>query len=219
MPKLSGYDQFEGLHWETGSLRNAFAYQGVKTPHNDQPYSEALLLGISGGIAMGYFTFAYQGYDPMVQILTRNTFDPLQNIYDRLEIKTNIYQTASPDKGLKNLLAVLESGLPAIVYADVFSLPYNNLPVDEGMWGLLPILVFEYDDVNDTVKIADRARVPLTVTGEQLASARGRTKKNKYRLLTYGAPEPGNLESAVEAGIRNCIDLFTVPPPKGSKNN
>ncbi len=108
MPVLHDYDQFQGLHWETGSLRNFLAYQGITTPHTNQPYSEAMLFGISGGIAMGYFTFAYQGYDPMVRILTRNTFEPLETIYERLDIQSNVRQTANPDKGVSNLLDVLE---------------------------------------------------------------------------------------------------------------
>ena len=219
MPELTNYDQFQGLHWETGSLRNSLAYQGVVAPHTGQPYSEAMLLGISGGIVMGYFTFAYRGYDPQVQILTRNTFDPLQKIYERLEIQTNVHQTASPDKGVKNLMEVLAAGLPATVYADMFSLPYNTLPYDKGMWAMFPVLVYGFSESADLVSIADRSRVPLTVTGEELATARGRTKKNKYRLLILETPNPTKLQSAVKAGIRNCIQLFTQAPPKGSKNN
>ena len=210
MPKLSDYDQFQGLHWETGSLRNFLAYQGITAPHTDQPYSEAMLLGISGGIVMGYFTFAYQGYDPMVRILTRNTFDPLNRIYERLGIQSNVRQTASADKGIKNLLEVLEDGSPAIVFADMFSLPYNAAPHDEGMWVMLPILVYGYDENEDVVWIADRSRVPLTVTTEELASARGRTKKNKFRILTHEPPDESKLKSAVEEGIRECVQLLNL---------
>jgi hypothetical protein len=186
MPELSNYDQYQGLHWETGSLRNSLAYQG---------------------------------YDPQVQILTRNTFDPLRKIYERLDLQINIHQTASPDKGMNNLLEVLAAGTPAIVFADLFSLPYNALPYDKGMWAMLPILVYGYSESADLVSIADRARVPLTVSGKELAIARGRTKKNKYRLLTLEPPNPAKLQSAVKEGIRNCIQLFTQAPPKGSKNN
>jgi hypothetical protein len=219
MPKISDYDQFDGLHWETGSLRNYYAYQGVTAPHTGKPYSEAMLLGISGGIAMGYFTFAYEGYDPWVRLLTRNTFDPLDTIYTRLGITTNVRQTAKPEIGVKNLLEVLEGGSPAIVYADMFSLPYNAAPQDEGMWVMLPVLVYGYDEDEDAVWIADRSRSPLTVTIEELEVARGRTKKNKYRVLTHEPPKEGKLISAVEGGIRQCIAIFTQLPPKGSKNN
>jgi hypothetical protein len=219
MPILNDYDQFQGLHWETGSLRNFLAYRGISAPHTDQPFSEAMLLGISGGIAMGYFTFAYQGYDPQVQIITRNTFDPLKKIYKRLDIIRNVRQASNPGKGVINLVEVLQEGLPAIVIADMYSLPYNALPYDEGMWAMLPILVYGYDDSRDVVWIADRAKVPLTVTPDELANARARVKKTKFQIITFESPNPTRLQSAVQEGILECIQLFTEPPPKGSRNN
>jgi len=219
MPILSEYDQFQGLHWETGSLRNFLAYKSVLAPHTSQPYSEAMLLGISGGIVMGYYTFDYEGYDPMVRILTRNTFDPLETIYQRLDIKTTVQKTASPEKGVQNLVSELDAGSPAIIYADMFSLPYNALPHNEGMWAMLPILVYGYDQDDGVVWIADRSRSPITVTPEELANARRRTKQNKYRLVTHEPPNPDKLVSAVEEGLRDSVRYFTQPPPKGSKNN
>jgi hypothetical protein len=219
VPILEDYDEFQGLHWETGSLRNYLAYKGVTAPHTKQPFSEAMLLGVSGGIVMGYFTFDYEGLDPTVRILTRNTFNPLETIYERLAIKTTVIQTAKADKGVQNLLAVLDSGSPAIVVADMFSLPYNVLEYDEGMWAMLPILVYGYDQDINKVWIADRSERQLCVTIDELASARGRTKKNKFRLLVHEPPNPDNLEQVVIDGIRDCVNLFTQPPPKGSRNN
>ncbi|NTU62938.1 MAG: hypothetical protein HGB05_05930 [Chloroflexi bacterium] len=32
MPTLTRYRQFDGRHWETGSVHNALAYRGVKAP-------------------------------------------------------------------------------------------------------------------------------------------------------------------------------------------
>jgi hypothetical protein len=32
MAVLNDYDQFEGLHWEMGTLRNYLAYRGVRNP-------------------------------------------------------------------------------------------------------------------------------------------------------------------------------------------
>jgi hypothetical protein len=101
----------------------------------------------------------------------------------------------------------------------MFSLPYNALAPDEGMWAMLPILVYGFEQDRDIVWIADRAKMPLSVTIEELAVARSRTKKNKFRLQTHEPPNPNKLASAVEAGIRDCIQLFTEAPPKGSKHN
>ncbi len=127
MTVLQDYKQFAGLHWETGTVRNFLDYSGVTAPHTNEPYSEALLMGVSGGAVMGYFLFAYEGYDPMARILTRNTFDPLDRLLERPGVVQNRLHTSSADKGRANLVDTLNSGIPAIVWADLWSLPYNNL--------------------------------------------------------------------------------------------
>jgi hypothetical protein len=119
MPTLPNYKHFDGRHWETGTVQNYFAYMGVKAPHTGQPYSEAMLMGVSGGVLMGYFSFAYKGYDPHVAILSRNTINPLDTLLVRLGVVQHLLQTTDAKKGLKNLLDVLEEGSPAIVWADV----------------------------------------------------------------------------------------------------
>ncbi len=219
MTVLKDYDQFLGRHWETGSVSNYYAYRGVTAPHTGRPYSEALLMGVSGGIVMGYFSFAYEGYDPMANILTRNTFDPWDTMLGRLGVVQNVKQTGISETGVKNLEETLAEGLPAIVWADMFSLPYNALPHDEGMWGMQPVVVYGYDRDAGQAWIADRSSVPLRVTPDELDAARGRVKKFKNRLITLEPPDPDKLPAAVRKGIWDCIKLFTEAPPKGSKNN
>lgn len=219
MPLLKDFDQFEGLHWETGSLRNYFAHRGVTAPHTRQPFSEAMLLGISGGCVIGYFSFSYQGYDPQARILTRNTFNPMDTIFERLGIAQNIRQTTIPAKGRAALIDSLENGVPPIVFADMFSLPYNALSTDEPMWAMMPILIYGFDEDQDAVWISDRARVPLKITTEELERARARVKKYKFRQMTPDPPDPDKLPSAVRMGIWDTIKLYTEQPPKGSKNN
>lgn len=218
MTILAGYKSFTGRHWETGTVANYYAYRQVIAPHTSKPYSEALMLGVSGGIVMGYFSFAYKGYDPHTAILTRNTFDPMDTFLERLGIAQHIMQTNNPQTAIKNLIGTLESGLPAIVWTDVFSMPYNGMD-DAGMWQMYPILVYGYDEAEDIVHIADRSKVPLTVTTAQLETARGRVKIDKHRIITLGDPNPEKLASAVQKGIWDTIKLFTDKPPKGSKEN
>jgi hypothetical protein len=156
---------------------------------------------------------------PHVVILTRNTFDPLDTLLARLGIEQTVRQTPNPAKGVANLLDVLDDGLPAIVWADMYSLPYNALPQDAGMWGMMPVVVFGYDADGDAVAIADRARVPLTVTTAELAAARGRVKETRQRILTLDLPDPEKLPAAVLAGIWDCLKLYTEAPPKGARTN
>ena len=84
---------------------------------------------------------------------------------------------------------------------------------------MFPIVVYGYEEETDTVRIADRARVPLTVTVAELAAARARVKKIKFRLLSLDMPDPDKLPAAVQKGIWDCIKLYTEAPPRGSKRN
>ena len=218
MTVLEDYRQFDGSHWETGCIYNYFDYRGVRAPHTGKPYSEALLLGVSGGIVMGYFSFAYEGYDPQARILTRNTFDPRTTMLSRLGVVQNIYQTTNPARAETNLLRELENGTPVLAWADAYSLAYNCLSPD-GMWFMRPVLVYGYDRAADQVLVADRARVPLSLTTAELAQARARVKKDRFRVATLEAPDPARLGTAIQQGIWDCIKLFTEKPPKGGKNN
>lgn len=214
MPTLANYKQFIGRHWETGSVANVLAYQ---SPSSETPLSEAMLLGISGGAAFGYFVFDYKDSDPHVALLSRNTFDPLDTLLERLAIPQDLLQTQNEAKAERNLLDVLESGRPAIVWADMFSLPYNGLMMDEQMWAMMPVLVYGYED--GRVHIADRSTVPLTVSAEELARARARVKKDRFRVLALGQPDEAKLPNAIRKGIWQCISLYTEAPPKGGRDN
>ena len=210
-------DQFNGRHWETGSIHNALAVQGVKAPHSGKPYSEALLLGIGGGITFGYFTFEYKGYLPHVAMLTRNTFSPFTTILERLGVSQDIQQTNKADIAEKNLVHVLESGLFPLVWADQFSLPYNDLSPRDMMWNMMPVLAVQKD--GKSVTIADRSSQPLHLSMEELTKARGRVKEDRFKLMTFDAPQTSKLPAAVHKGISQTIALFTEEPPRGARHN
>ncbi len=219
MPTLANYTQFEGRYWDTASIRNALDYQGAKAPHTGQPYSEAMLLGISGGVTFGYFTFHYKGYDPQVNLLTRNTFDPVERIFDRLKLPRDLRRTTSAEKGRQNLIGALEEGYAVVASPDMWLLPYNALTYDDGMWGGMPLVIYGYEPDEGEAYISDRSRVPLTVSAEDLDKARGRIKKERQRLILLGAPDDGRLPDAIRAGIADCVALMTEKPPKGSAKN
>ncbi len=219
MPTLENYSQFEGRYWDTAAIRNALDYQGVKAPHTGEAFSEAMLLGISGGITFGYFTFHYKGYDPQVNLLTRNTFDPMEKIFDRMGIPREARQSTSANKGRQNLIDALEEGYAPLASPDMWLLPYNAMPYDEGMWGGMPLVIFGYEPDKNEAYISDRSRVPLTVSAEDLDKARGRIKKEKQRLLLLRPPNEAKLAAAVTQGLADCAQLMTEKPPKGSAKN
>ena len=194
-----GFDKFEGRHWETGSIHNALALQGVVAPHTGRPFSEALLLGVSGGITFGYFTFEYTGYLPHLALLTRNTFDPFTTILERLGIPQDVRQTNKAKIAEKNLKESLESEFYPLVWADQFSLPYNDLGTNPAMWAMFPVLAIAQN--GEQVMVVDRSNQPLQLSMAELTQARGRVKEDRYRLITLDAPRPDKLAAAVSNGI------------------
>jgi len=207
---------FEGRHWETGSIQNALALQDVKAPHTGRPYSEAFFLGVGGGIAFGYFTFEYKGFLPHLALLTRNTFNPFTTALERLGVVQHAYQTTKSEIAEKNLVKVLASGLPALVWADECSLAYNNKE-SAAYWNMMPVVVYALD--RDDVLIADRSSQLFRVPMEELTKARARVKEDKFRLITLEPPQPVKLVSAIQKGIWQCVELFTERPPRGTRDN
>jgi hypothetical protein len=136
---------------------------------------------------------------------------------ERLGIAQDVQQTNKAETAEKNLQNTLESGLYPILWADQFSLPYNCLPVNEPMWGMIPILALETD--GKSAAVADRSSQPLHLSMDQLTKARGRVKDDKYRLITLEAPQTAKLASAVHKGICQTISLFTEEPPRGGRQN
>ena len=219
MPTLPNFTQFEGRYWDTASIRNALDYQGVQAPHTGQPYSEAMLLGISGGVAFGYFTFHYQGYDPQVNLLTRNTFDPMKRIFERMGLAPKAVRTPNADKARQNLIKALEDGFAPIASPDGSLLPYNAIAYDQANWHTMPLVIFGYEPAAGEAHISDRSRVPLTVSADELDNARGRIKKERHALLLLGKPDESLLAEAIRQGLADCVKLMTEKPPKGSAKN
>lgn len=207
---------FTGRHYETGSVHNALALQEIKAPHTKASYSEAFLLGVSGGIAFGYFTFEYKGLLPHVALLTRNTFNPLQTMLERLGVEQTVLQTTKVEIAEKNLVETLAAGTPALVWVDECSLPYSSRK-GTAYWNMIPVMVFGLD--GDEVLIADRAARPFQVKMEALTQARARVKDDRFRIVTLGSPVTSKLVSATQKGIWQCISLFTDKPPKGARKN
>lgn len=218
MTILPDYHHFDGLGWSTGYLCNILAHQGVSAPHTGKPYTDVLLMGINGGICAGYFAFDYEGYDPHLHFLTRYPFDEQPGaVFERLGITMHVQQTTNAQKAVANLLNGLARGTPVVVWGDIVSLGYDSHPISDDYWMVMPFTVYGCDLEAGIVNIADRAQVGLTTSTDSLAAARARIARTKHRIMTIEAPRADKLPSAVEAGIRACIRIFTEPPPFAPK--
>lgn len=222
MPTLHNYNQFEGLHPETGTIRNVLAHQGVKAPHTGQAFSEAMLLGISGGISVLYFAFHYEGYEPSVFIGTHLASPDdrsMDAVLERLGVKSHVRETTGRDQARANVIDALEEGQPAIVWVNQHGLAYNVIPSGREP-GMLPIVVYGYESDDSIVHIADRSRTPLRAGTHEFDDARAAQGNLKHRSMTLEAPSrTKNLAAAIEAGIRRSTKVMLEGPGRGPKGN
>jgi len=61
---LENYNQFGSTERNSGAIRNILEYQGVIAPHTGEPFTEAMLMGIGGGLGAEYATWAFKGLNP-----------------------------------------------------------------------------------------------------------------------------------------------------------
>ena len=69
---VPNYKQFGGINPYTASIRNVAAQLGATAPHTNKPFSEAMILGVGGGIGAGYMMIDYKVISAMVMIGTRH---------------------------------------------------------------------------------------------------------------------------------------------------
>ncbi|MGV3616905.1 MAG: BtrH N-terminal domain-containing protein [Fimbriimonas sp.] len=209
-------ETFAGRHYETGTIANALAALGATDPKTGKPYSEAMVLGASGGIAFGYFTFEYKGHLPHVALLTRNTFAPFERALEHLAIRRETRETVQAAKGEGNLRRELDAGNAVIVWADAFSMPYRGLPKG-AMWAMRPVLVVGQEE--NEFLLADGSSQVIRISAEELQAARAVVKKDRFRTMTLERPDESALPERLVDCIRACVALALDKPPAGSANN
>ncbi|NJN55626.1 MAG: BtrH N-terminal domain-containing protein [Anaerolineae bacterium] len=211
---LENYTQFGGIHPETATMTNVLASQGVTAPHTARPYSEAMILGIAGGIGCGYILWEFQKYDAAILVLGfQNKWNyPMEfmgNLCSRLGVQPTFLEATSPKKAGRQLEEVIADGRAAIAWVDQESLPYFHLrPMYNGCFDHL-VTVYGLDE--NLVHVDDRAQKPLTVDKTAFATARARIGSSKNRLLLLdGGLAPLDLATAVQAGIADCVEYLSA---------
>lgn len=215
---LDGYTLLGGKHTESSALRNMLAFHGVTAPHSGEPFTEATLLGIGGGIGGGYWVFEFEGIPPALALGARHDWQLspglfIPKICQRIGVTATGRETTGRKGAEKHLLEALHAGKPAAVAANMASVPHTQLPqhLVKHLYHL--IVVCGLDEQAGTVAIDDRAPTPFTMTLGQLAGARQAITTMKHRLVTIDpSGREIDLPSAIDAGIRACADGLLNPP-------
>jgi len=208
-----GYQFLGGRHPETAAVTNALANLGVTYPGTGDPLSEAMILGIGGGLGAGYILWEFDdGARRVVTTGFRNRWQYpqkwLPEVGHRLGLTVELKETGGAKKAEAQLVEAMADDRPVVAAVSAGDVGYWHLPPDQSGWMGYPVVVYERTD--DGYLVDDRNLAPLTVDAETLTAARGRISSYKNRLLIIDAPadelSEQDLASAIQAGLADQVD-------------
>jgi hypothetical protein len=212
----------------TTALRIMLAHQGVRAPHTGEPFTEALLFGLAGGLGMGVFSFYYEKEDHASFFLAgRHQWHDdeayLKDALARFGLQTVVQESGGAKAAAQQLRTMLDQYGPCVTWVDMAGLPHRALPSEFGGGGYHIVLVYCVNEAAGTALIGDLTDAPISLPLDALAAARGRIKKQKNRLLAL-APLPKSyappaLAELVRAGLHSCQHGLLHPTLPGMKGN
>jgi hypothetical protein len=224
------YQLLGGAHPDTHAIAGVLANRGLVAPHTGQPLSEAMVLGVGGGLGVGYILWEFKAHDAhrsrsLVLGFRNNWQYPDRwalKACARLGVPADLHETGSARRAAEELRAAVGQGVPAIVWADQQLLGYRHLPGSLEGYGGPPVTVYGLDERAGVALVDDRSRAPLTVPLDALAAARARVGSYKHRQLVLDAPaaelDSDGLRAAVREGLAEQVehlgrrsDSFALP--------
>jgi hypothetical protein len=217
-------DRFRGRHPDTAALTRLLAAIGVTDPAVGRPLSEAMVLGIAGGIGFAYFVFEYEDLTTLYLGGRINPYvhkrDAAEAALTRLGVPFQVRRTSGPAAAERHLRTALDQGRPVVATVDGAWLRSGGVPPE--LPGMTPqdVLV----ELRDGEPVLwDLAPEPVPVTWAELAEARAGVGSAKHRLVVAGAPadlgdgagrstSEVDLPGAVAAGIADTWAGMLDPP-------
>jgi hypothetical protein len=223
------YELLGGVHPDTHAIAGVLANRSLLAPHTGQPLSEAMVLGVGGGLGAGYILWEFKAHDAGYRTLVfgfRNNWQYpdrwARKTCARLGVPAEVHETGSTRRAAEELRAAVGEGVPAIVWADQQLLGYRHLPAWLEGHGGPPVTVYGLDERAGVALVDDRNRAPLTVPLDAMAAARARVVSYRQRQVVLDAPaaelDLDGLRAAVRDGLAEQVehlsrrsDSFSLP--------
>jgi len=195
-----GYALRGGTHPETANVANVLRHHG-------REISEAMVLGVGGGLGAGYILWEFKIHSTATLTLgfrhRWNYLDWTDATLTRLGVPFRAERTAGAKKAETTLRAALDAGRPVIVVPDREIIGYWHLPPHLRGYGGHQVVAYARTDTG--VRLDDRNLGPLTVERERLDAARARVTSYQNSLWEVEGPGGADLAAAAVAGIDDCL--------------
>lgn len=210
-----GYTRFGGQYSETAALRNIFNSQAILDPRTQEPFSEALLFGIGGGINYAHFAMDLEKtvtFVPMGAHKGNYKGGVVQEIIcQRLGVPCLRKETNGEKAAQRHLTEAFRGGRPMLAWVDLAGLTYYHLPAHYYKTFDHTLSVVGFDE-EQRVLLDDRSPAPWPMNWEAFLETRSAISARKNRLLAIGAPEAVlTIEAGIELGLKHCVDNLLNP--------
>ena len=107
----NNYDRTSSVHSPSARLCSLLASAGVIDPSTNQPFTEAGLFVLMGGVGFMYFVFEYVDAGPLLTFVCRSWSIPwplVERALQHLQIPYEVLETGSTKRAAASLRSVLE---------------------------------------------------------------------------------------------------------------
>ncbi len=217
---LTGYSHFGGVNWDSAALKNTLAYSGVLDPRTRKPLTEAMCLGIGGGIGVGYSfcpSIPRSGQGSGISVVGRHRVVDTGGSFQkdalaRLGCTVDVCETAGVKAAYEHVCRGLSAGRPVIIWTSPLAAP--QMGYHSGTCGMYLTVVHGVDEARGEAHLGDCAPTSLVMTLADLSAARQQVCSHRNRSLHYAAPkrlDAAMLQKAVAAGAQACADELLKP--------
>lgn len=209
---VPGYQAFGPVqHHESGLLAHVLQAHGIRAPHTGEPYSEAMIAGLGGGIGFMYAVFEYKNMPPLMTIVAQHHPEPwVPAALGRLGIGYRADHSGKPAPAIAKARKALAEGRPVIATVDKSHLPWHGLAHG---YGLDPYTIVVAGQSKDLLFIDDEGAAPHAMEVDLFAEAWTAHRKGRHQAITledHHGPVP-DLAKAIREAIATTVAHLTGP--------
>ncbi|HZM77623.1 MAG TPA: DUF4872 domain-containing protein [Candidatus Limnocylindrales bacterium] len=208
---VPGYDVFgPGPHRASSLVARLLRQAGHLAPHTGQPFTDAMVCGLGGGIGFMYAIFEYAKIPPLITIVAQHHPRPwLPAVLDRLGIGFDEGHSASTQRAMEALHGGLTRERAVYCLVDRGGLPwYEASPALSS--DPYPVVVAGAD--GGALFVDDRDESPHALPEEEFAVAWARHKKGRHHRVTVRGPETAvDLPAAIRSALATTVAHLTGP--------
>src|SRR5262245_11794474 len=217
----TGYRLRGGLSPNTATVANVLADRGVASGLTGRPLSEAMVLGVGGGLGAGYILWEFKARGGAILTLgfsNRWQYPSIPGWFgttlERLGVEAELHETGGAKRGREDLDGILAAGEPAIAFVDEQAIGTWGQPDERSGYSGYPVVVSGRTDAGAYL-VDDRGASPLVVSAETMAAARGRIGSWRHRFIRLrpaaGACSATVIRDAIRAGLRDQVEHLGSP--------